>query len=180
MLNVAKIFMAPVYERHLASDRDFSAIVLFRDTRRTFENGSVCLERRSCAWHGRLDPTLFGSVGPATQYAVRQGRHVASLHADLRCPPRLADWSDHHLLIAMSRRGEDLPGNLIVGDESFARWQELEIVSRAVMTIQCSLKRRPRVTRRVHQPAASGQSSASWLMDGIGSSSLLREELRLI
>ena len=59
------------------------------------------------------------------------GRHFASIHADLRCPPRLADWSDHHILIAMSRRGEDLPGNLIVGEESFARWQELEIVPRS-------------------------------------------------
>jgi hypothetical protein len=54
------------------------------------------------------------------------GRHFAAIHADLRLPARLADWSDHHTLIAMSRRGEDLPGNLIVGDESFARWQALE------------------------------------------------------
>lgn len=56
------------------------------------------------------------------------GRHFAAIHADLRLPARLADWSDHHILIAMSRRGEDLPGNLIVGDESFARWQALETV----------------------------------------------------
>jgi len=45
-------------------------------------------------------------------------------------PSRLADWSDHHTLVAMSRRGEDLPGNLIVGEESFARWQALENVPR--------------------------------------------------
>lgn len=58
------------------------------------------------------------------------GRHFAAMHADLRLPPRLADWSDHHILLAMSRRGEDLPGNLIVGEESFVRWQKLEIVPR--------------------------------------------------
>lgn len=58
------------------------------------------------------------------------GRHFAAIHADLRLPPRLTDWSDHHILLAMSRRGEDLPGNVIVGEESFARWQELEIVPR--------------------------------------------------
>ena len=58
------------------------------------------------------------------------GRHFAGTHADLRLPARLADWSDHHILIAMSRRGEDLTGNLIVGDESFARWQALESVVR--------------------------------------------------
>ena len=55
------------------------------------------------------------------------GRHFAAMHADLRLPARLIDWSDHHVLLAMSRRGEDLPGNLIVGDESFARWQALDI-----------------------------------------------------
>ena len=55
------------------------------------------------------------------------GRHFAATHADLRLPARLIDWSDHHVLLAMSRRGEDLPGNLIVGDESFARWQALDI-----------------------------------------------------
>ncbi|MCK7494106.1 MAG: HipA domain-containing protein [Comamonadaceae bacterium] len=42
----------------------------------------------------------------------------------------MADWSDHHTLIAMSRRGEDPPGDLIVGEESFARWQALEPVHR--------------------------------------------------
>jgi hypothetical protein len=54
------------------------------------------------------------------------GRLFAATHADLPVPTRLADWSDNHILIAMSRRGEDLPGNLIVGEESFARWQALE------------------------------------------------------
>lgn len=55
------------------------------------------------------------------------GRHFGAIHADLRLPARLADWSDHHILTAMSRRGEDLPGSLVVGDESFARWQAREI-----------------------------------------------------
>ena len=53
------------------------------------------------------------------------GRHFATTHADLRLPARLTDWSDHHILLAVSRRGEDLPGNLVVGDESFERWQRL-------------------------------------------------------
>jgi len=59
------------------------------------------------------------------------GRHFAAAHADLRLPPRLSDWSDHHILLALSRRGEDFPGNLIVGEESFARWQEIHLVSRS-------------------------------------------------
>src|SRR6476660_8774214 len=59
------------------------------------------------------------------------GQHFAAAHADLRLPPRLSDWSDHHILLAMSRRGEDLPGNLIVGEESFVRWQGIEPISRS-------------------------------------------------
>jgi hypothetical protein len=58
------------------------------------------------------------------------GRHFAVAHADLRLPSRISDWSDHHILLAMSRRGEDLPGNLIVGEESFARWQVLHLIPR--------------------------------------------------
>ncbi len=58
------------------------------------------------------------------------GRHFAAMHADLQLPARVMDWSDHHILLAMSRRGEDLPGNGIVGDESFARWQALDIPAR--------------------------------------------------
>lgn len=59
------------------------------------------------------------------------GRTFGAIHADLRLPERLADWSDHHILLAMSRRGEDLPSNLIAGDESFARWQALENAAHA-------------------------------------------------
>jgi hypothetical protein len=75
------------------------------------------------------------SYGPPTELADARpsgflGRLFAASHPDLRLPPRLADWSDHHILIAMSRRGEDLPGNLMVGDESFARWQALDIPAR--------------------------------------------------
>jgi len=53
------------------------------------------------------------------------GRHFAAAHDDLPLPARVSDWSDHHILIAMSRRGEDLPGNLLVGDETFGRWQTI-------------------------------------------------------
>ena len=56
------------------------------------------------------------------------GQHFAAAHGD-RLPSRLIDWSDHHVLIAMSRRGEDLAGNLMIGEESFARWQALDGLS---------------------------------------------------
>lgn len=53
------------------------------------------------------------------------GRSFARHHADLGVPANASDWSDNHVLLALSRRGEDLPGNLVVGRESFDRFQTL-------------------------------------------------------
>ncbi len=53
------------------------------------------------------------------------GRSFAHRHAGLGLPDDVTNWSDHHVLIALSRRGEDLPGNLVIGRESFDRFQEL-------------------------------------------------------
>lgn len=55
------------------------------------------------------------------------GRHFAAVHTDLRLPLRVTDWSDHHILLAMASRGEDLPGHFVIGEESFTRWQQLDI-----------------------------------------------------
>jgi hypothetical protein len=53
------------------------------------------------------------------------GRFFAMRNQELELPQNLTDWSDHHVLAAVTRRGEDLAGNLIIGKESFERWQEL-------------------------------------------------------
>ncbi len=84
----------------------------------------LTLAARQSAWlpEGRVSdglPIELADIKPAGFL----GRHFATTHAELRLPPRLQDWSDHHILLALARRGDDLPGNLIVGDESFARWQ---------------------------------------------------------
>src|SRR5688572_5520632 len=50
------------------------------------------------------------------------GKLFASQHAEIGVPARVSDWSDHHLLNAVTRRGDDLPGNLIAGQESLDRW----------------------------------------------------------
>jgi hypothetical protein len=50
------------------------------------------------------------------------GRAFPGQHADLPVPPRISDWSDDHTLIALARRGEDIAGNLILGDDSIERW----------------------------------------------------------
>jgi HipA-like C-terminal domain len=92
----------------------------------------ITLAARQSAWmpSGRIVDGLPVEVVDSRPSGFL-GRHFAAAHADLHLPPRLTDWSDHHVLLALSRRGEDLPGNLIVGEESFARWQALELVSRS-------------------------------------------------
>jgi len=54
-----------------------------------------------------------GFVGRA--FAQRQG-------AELGLPRRLNDWNDDEVLVALSRRGEDCVGDLVVGEESLARY----------------------------------------------------------
>jgi len=54
-----------------------------------------------------------GFVGRA--FAHKQG-------TDLGLPPKLNDWTDDDLLVALSRRGEDHIGNLVIGDESIERY----------------------------------------------------------
>src|SRR6202165_4265488 len=43
------------------------------------------------------------------------GRHFAAANADLKLPPRLSDWSDHHIFLAMSRRVDEFPRGFVVG-----------------------------------------------------------------
>jgi hypothetical protein len=116
------------------SNLDGSRFPLFRvtDTGTAVSAGAlITLAARQSVWMpiGRVTDGLPIDLVDARPSGFL-GRHFAAIHEDLRLPPRLADWSDHHILLAMSRRGEDLPGNLIVGDESFVRWQKLEMVPR--------------------------------------------------
>ena len=50
---------------------------------------------------------------------------VRRLHEDLALPPRVLDWHDDHVLAALSRRGEDCMGDLVVGQESLDRYFRL-------------------------------------------------------
>lgn len=50
------------------------------------------------------------------------GRLFPLRYDDLALPDRVLDWNEDHALYALARRGEDMAGNLIVGEESHARW----------------------------------------------------------
>lgn len=110
---------------------DFPVIRITRDGSAEPAGRLLTLAARETIWlpEGVVSTGLPPAIGDLRPSGFL-GRSFAALHADLRLPERLNDWSDHHILLAMSRRGEDLPGNLIVGEESFVRWQSLGVPAR--------------------------------------------------
>lgn len=54
------------------------------------------------------------------------GRGFLQHHKDLTLPSRMEDWSDDHVFIALSRRGEDCTGDLILGEESLNRYLAMQ------------------------------------------------------
>lgn len=69
------------------------------------------------AWHEGL-PWFLADMVPQGFL----GRRFPRNFPELGLPDRLSDWSDDHALYAIARRGDDLPGNLIVGEASMQRW----------------------------------------------------------
>lgn len=53
------------------------------------------------------------------------GRTFAQAHPELRLPGDLRHWSDDDVLKALVQAGDDLPGNLIVGQPAFERFHSL-------------------------------------------------------
>lgn len=53
------------------------------------------------------------------------GRTFANNHPELRLPGDLRHWSDDDVLKALVQAGDDLPGNLIVGEPAFERFHSL-------------------------------------------------------
>ncbi len=50
------------------------------------------------------------------------GRLVPRQNQDLNLPEKITDWTDDHVLIYLVGRGDDVGGNLIVGDEALLRF----------------------------------------------------------
>jgi hypothetical protein len=57
------------------------------------------------------------------------GRNFPAIHPDLKLPASISDWNDDHQVIALSMRGEDCVGNLIIGEESLDRFIARELWS---------------------------------------------------
>jgi hypothetical protein len=71
-------------------------------------------------------PWVFDEIAPDGFLAGR----FAGWFPELSLPPLRTDWSAAHVLAAISRRGHDLAGNLIIGEESYDRYRQIFTSSR--------------------------------------------------
>ncbi len=83
------------------------------------------LAARRHLWLRDGEEILFEGIPPFVDDMRPQGflgRRFAERYPELELPSRLQDWSADDTLWALSQRGEDTVGDLILGDASFDRW----------------------------------------------------------
>lgn len=87
------------------------------------------------------------------------GRAFAQAHAELALPPHLAHWTDDHILLALVRAGEDLPGNLLVGAASLDRYLALPPNRSAAQVVMDPAQDYPRLALQALGSAVPGSSA---------------------
>lgn len=87
------------------------------------------------------------------------GRAFAQAHPELPLPAQLAYWSDDHILLALVRAGEDLPGNLLVGNASLDRYLALPPGRSAAPVVTDPQADYPRLALQALGSAAPGSSA---------------------
>lgn len=81
-------------------------------------------------------------------------------HGDLGLPPRITDWREDHVLVALSRRGEDCVGNVIIGDESLTRFYRAASMPRVLLGPDKRVEMYPRLAESAMEgeaPSAGGE-----------------------
>lgn len=87
------------------------------------------------------------------------GRAFLQTHPDLALPPHLAHWNDDHILLALVRAGEDLPGNLLVGAASLDRYLALPPSRSTAPVVKDPAQDYPRLALQALGSAAPGSSA---------------------
>jgi hypothetical protein len=87
------------------------------------------------------------------------GRAFAQAHAELALPPHLAHWTDDHILLALVRAGEDLPGNLLFGNASLDRYLALPPSRSCASAVSDPVQDYPRLALQALGSAAPGSSA---------------------
>jgi hypothetical protein len=80
-------------------------------------------------WYTDLEQPIASSEHASLPYFLTDmrpqgylGRRFPQTYEDIDLPNSVSDWNEDQALYAIARRGEDAVGNLIIGEESFARW----------------------------------------------------------
>jgi hypothetical protein len=87
------------------------------------------------------------------------GRAFVQAHPDLALPSHLAHWRDEHILLALVRAGEDLPGNLLVGTASLDRYLDMPLGQSATPAVNDPEQDYPRLALQALVSAAPGSSA---------------------
>ena len=87
------------------------------------------------------------------------GRAFTQANPGLQLPPHLAHWTDDHILLALVRAGEDLPGNLLVGSQSLDRYLALPPSRSAAPVVTTPVQDYPQLAQQALGSAAPGSSA---------------------
>ncbi len=87
------------------------------------------------------------------------GRAFTQAHPELQLPPHLAHWTDDHILLALVRAGEDLPGNLLVGSNALDRYLALPVSRSAAPVVAAPDQDYPRLAQQALGSAVPGSSA---------------------
>ena len=108
------------------------------------------------AWGGVTDgiPYFLQDQRPAGFL----GRAVPNRYPELGLPPRVVDWTDDHYLQYLTQRGADTVGDLILGDESFNGYVELQ-KRRSSIAFEERAAEFPRLAQQVMAGGLPGSSA---------------------
>lgn len=115
------VHVSDVPVARVLEDGSVERLGLWHDHARTLElvrSGFPFLGQGAHRFESRL-PWIFTDMAPSGFLGARFSRAFP----ELRLPDRSRDWSDEHVLTAITRRGEDLSGNLLIGEESIHRFE---------------------------------------------------------
>jgi HipA-like C-terminal domain len=86
--------------------------------------GSFWWQTAATGGKGELYPHLPWFIQDRRPDGFMGRAHAQRVGPEMGLPSRLIDWNDDHVLVALSRRGEDNIGDLLVGEESLGRYLE--------------------------------------------------------
>jgi hypothetical protein len=87
------------------------------------------------------------------------GRLEPGRHRDLDLPNDILRWTDDQVLKYIARRSEQAPGNLIFGDESYARFLAEPIGANAIVAESARTTRYPAMAEHAMQGEPAGSSA---------------------